>query len=188
MTKLAAKELQTYLEKITGDTFWNNFGGLYILHLGIICQEPDMPSINITSTIPDDPKLLEGDHITLLIETASNSYYEIAVNPAGIVLEMDHGKDDKDVRWVSGAQIAVHRGDRQWGIEMRLPITGEGSRMIDPLKGIDGAQPKDFFPWHFELCRQSICGTAIERTAYSVTGKDDFYVLEKFAKLWGKGK
>jgi len=92
------------------------------------------------------------------------------------------------VRWTSGAQIAVHRGDRQWSIEMRLPITGEGSRMIDPLKGIDGAMPKDLFPWHFNFCRQRIRGTTLERTAYSATGKDDFYVPEKFAKLWGKGK
>ena len=85
-------------------------------------------------------------------------------------------------------QIAVHRGDKEWSIEVRLPITGEDSRMIDPLKGIDGAQPKDLFPWHFDLCRQRVRGTSIERTAFSATGKDDFYVPEKFAKLWGKGK
>ncbi len=159
-----------------------------ILHLGIVCQEPDMPGINIATTTPDDPRLLAGDHITLLIETASNSYYEIAINPAGIVLEIDHGKDGKGVQWTSGAQFAVHRGDKEWSIEMRLPITGEGSRMIDPLKGIDGAMPKDLFPWHVNVCRQRVRGSTIERTAYSATGKDDFYVPEKFAKLWGKGK
>ena len=75
----------------------------------------------------------------------------------------------------------------QWDIEMRLTITAEGSRMPDPLIGIDGAQPKDLFPWHFNLCRQRVRGTNSERTAYSATGKEDFYVTEKFAKLWGKG-
>ena len=159
-----------------------------ILHIGIICHEPDMPGLRVATTTPDDTKLLEGDHITLLIETASNSYYEIAVNPAGTVLEIDHSKDGKGVNWTSGAQFAVHRGEKQWSIEIRLPITGEGSRMIDPLKGIDGAQPKDLFPWYFNLCRQRVRGTAIERTAYSATGKEDFYLPEKFAKLWGKGK
>ena len=159
-----------------------------ILHLGIVCQEPDMPGINIATTTPDDPRLLAGDHITLLIETASNSYYEIAINPAGTVLEIDHGKDGKGVKWTSGAQFAVHRGDKEWSLEMRLPITGEGSRMIDPLKGIDGAMPKDLFPWHVNVCRQRVRGSSIERTAFSATGKDDFYVPEKFAKLWGKGK
>ena len=59
------------------DQVW---GYISILHLGIVCQEPDMPGINIATTTPDDPTLLAGDHITLLIETASNSYYEIAIN------------------------------------------------------------------------------------------------------------
>jgi hypothetical protein len=157
-----------------------------ILRIGIVCQEPDMPGVTLTTTKPDDPKLLAGDHITLLIETASNSYYEIAIDPAGTVLEIDHGKDGKGVAWTSGAQFAVHRGDKEWSIEIRLPITGEGSRMIDPLKGIDGDMPKDLFPWHFNLCRQRVRGTTIERTAFSATGKDDFYVPEKFAKLWGR--
>lgn len=159
-----------------------------ILHIGIVCQEPDMRGVNVATTTTDDPKLLEGDHVSLLIETASNSYYEIAVNPAGTVLEIDHGKDGKGVKWTSGAQFAVHRGDNQWSIEIRLPITGEGSRMIDPLKGIDGNQPKDLFPWYFNLGRQRVRGTTIERTAYSATGRESFYVPEKFAKLWGKGK
>ena len=145
-----------------------------------------MPGVTIATTTPDDPKLLEGDHVTLLIETASNSYYEIAINPAGTVLEIDHGKDGKGVQWTSGTQFAVHRGDKQWSLEIRLPITGEGSRMIDPLTGIEGSQPKDLFPWHFNLCRQRVRGTTIERTAYSATGKDDFYVPEMFAKFWGK--
>ena len=50
-----------------------------------------------------------------------------------------------------------------------------------PLKGIDSSQPKDWLSWYFNLCRQR--GMIIERTAYSATGKDGFYVPEKFAKL-----
>lgn len=157
-----------------------------ILHIGIICQEPDMAGVKIAATAADDLKILDGDHITLLIETPSISYYEIAINPTGAVLEIDHGKDGKGLKWTSGAKVAVHRGDKQWSIEMRLPITGDGSRMIDPLKGIDGSQPKDLFPWHFNLCRQRVRSNDVERSAYSPTGKDDFYVPEKFAKLWGK--
>ena len=36
------------------------------------------------------------------------------------------------------------------------------------------------------ICRQRVRGTTTERTAYSATGKDDFHVPDKFAKLWGK--
>jgi hypothetical protein len=57
--------------------------------------------------------------------------------------------------------------------------------MLDPLKGIDGDRPKDLFPWHFNLRRQRVSVSAIERTVCSATGKDEFYLLEKFAKLWG---
>lgn len=157
-----------------------------ILHIGIVCDEPDMRGLNIATKANDDPKLLTGDHITLLIETPNRSYYEIAINPAGAVLDIDHGENGAGIKWTSTAQIAVHRGDKQWSIEMRLPIAGDGARMLDPIKGIDGDRPKDLFPWHFNLCRQRVHGKEIERTAYSPTGNDDFYVLEKLAKLWGK--
>ncbi|WP_395740436.1 DUF4838 domain-containing protein [Prosthecobacter sp.] len=157
-----------------------------ILHVGIICQEPDMPGMNIATTASDDPKLLEGDHVTLLIESQSRNYYEIAINPAGAILEIDHANGGKGVNWASGAQCAVHRGDKLWSIELRLPIIGEGAFALDPLKGIDGAQPKSLFPWHFNLCRQRVRGGTVERTAYVPTGKDTFYVPEKFAKMWGK--
>jgi hypothetical protein len=156
-----------------------------ILHFGIRCNEPDMRGANIATTTPDDPKLLEGDFVSLLIETPSRSYYEIAVNPAGTVLEVDRG-ENPGIKWSSGAQLAVHRGEDFWSIEIRLPIAGEGARVLDPLKGIDGAQPKDLFPWHFNVCRQRVRGSDIERTAYSPTGKEDFRVPEKLAKLWGK--
>jgi hypothetical protein len=156
------------------------------LHIGIVCQEPDMKGLQSTTTKNDDPKLLEGDHVTLLMETPSRSYYEIAINPAGAVIDIDHGENGAGLKWTSTAQIAVHRGDKQWSIEMRLPIVGAEAFTLDPTKGIDGAQPKDLFPWHFNLCRQRVRGSEVERTAYSPTGKDEFYVLEKFAKLWGK--
>lgn len=102
------------------------------------------------------------------------------------MLEIDYGENGSGLAWASGAQVAVHRGAGLWSVEMRLPIVGEGARMLAPNKGIDGAQPKDLFPWHFNVCRQRVRGAQRERTAYSATGKDDFHVPENFAKLWGK--
>jgi hypothetical protein len=156
------------------------------LHIGIVCQEPDMKGLQSTTTKNDDPKLLEGDHVTLLIETTSRSYYEISINPAGAVYDLDRAPGGKGVNWTSGAQVAVHRGTDRWSIEMRLPIVGAEAFTLDPTKGIDGAQPKDLFPWHFNLGRTRLRDGKTERTAFSPTGKDDFHVTEKFAKLWGK--
>jgi hypothetical protein len=156
------------------------------LHIGIVCLEPDMKGLQSSTTKNDDPKLLEGDHITLLIETTSRSYYEISINPAGAVYDLDHAPSGKGVDWTSGAQVAVHRGADRWSIEMRLPIVGAEAFTLDPTKGIDGAQPKDLFPWHFNFGRTRLRDGKTERTAFSPTGKDDFHVKEKFAKLWGR--
>ncbi len=145
-----------------------------------------MKGLQSTTTKNDDPKLLEGDHVTLLMETPSRSYYEISINPAGAVYDLDRAPGGKGVNWTSGAQVAVHRGTDRWSIEMRLPIVGAEAFTLDPTKGIDGAQPKDIFPWHFNLGRTRLRDGKTERTAFSPTGKDDFHVTEKFAKLWGK--
>jgi hypothetical protein len=156
------------------------------LHIGIVCLEPDMKGLQSTTMKNDDPKLLEGDHITLLIETTSRSYYEISINPDGAVYDLDRAPGGKGVDWTCGAQVAVHRGADRWSIEMRLPIVGPEAFTLDPTKGIDGAQPKELFPWHFNLGRTRICDGKSERTAFSPTGKDDFHVTERFAKLWGR--
>lgn len=156
------------------------------LHIGIVCLEPDMKGLQSAATKNDDPKLLLGDHVTLLIETSSRSYYEISINPAGAVYDIDHAPGGRGVDWTSGARVAVHRGADRWSIEVRLPIVGADAFTLDPTKGIDGSQPKELFPWHFNLGRGRLRDGKFERTAFSPSGKDDFHVPEKFAKLWGR--
>lgn len=157
-----------------------------ILHVGIVCLEPDMKGLNITSTRNDDQKLLEGDHLTLLVETTSRSYYEISINPAGAVYDLDHGAGGRGVAWSSGAQVAVHRGADRWSVEMRIPIVGAEAFVLDPTKGIDGDRPKELFPWHFNLGRSRVHGAGMERTAFSPTEAGDFHVPAKFARMWGR--
>ena len=156
------------------------------LHIGIVCMEPDMKGLPSTTTKNDDPKLLEGDHITLLIETSSRSYYEISINPAGAVYDLDHAPGGRGAAWSSAAKVAVHHGPDRWSIELRLPIVGAEAFTLDPTKGIDGARPKELFPWHFNLGRGRVRDGKVERTAFSPTGKDEIHVPEKFAKLWGR--
>lgn len=156
------------------------------LHIGIVCLEPDMKGLKISTTQNDDPRLLEGDHVTLLIETSSRSYYEISINPAGAVYDLDRATGGRGLGWSSGAQVAVHRGADRWSIEMRLPIVGEEAFVLDPTKGIDGSRPKELFPWHFNLGRSRVRDGKAERTAFSPTAKADLHVPEKFAKLWGR--
>lgn len=157
-----------------------------VLHFGIVCEEPDMNGNLIFTTQNDDPRIFDGDHILLLVETPARSHYEIAINPAGAVYDADQAPGGRGVTWSSGAQVAVHRAENRWSIELRLPIVGEDAFTLDPTKGIAGAQPKDLFPWHFNLGRVRIRDGRPERSAYSPTGQDEFRVPEKFGKLWGK--
>ena len=155
-----------------------------VLQFGIVCDEPDMPGGRSAATGNDDPRLLEGDHVLLLIETPTRGRYEIAVDPAGLLYDADEADGGRGSAWSSGAQVAVHRGERRWSIELRLPIVGEDAFTLDPEKGIAGASPKELFPWHFNLVRVRVRGDKVERTAYSPTGAGDVRDPAKFAKLW----
>lgn len=157
-----------------------------VLHFGITCDEPGMKGLTISTTKNDDPAIFDGDHVLLLIETAMRPAYEIAINPAGAVYDADQAAGGRGVEWSSGAQIAVHRGEDRWSIEIRLPIVGEEAFTLDPTKGIAGAQPKELFPWRFNIGRVRVNGGKVECTAFSQTGKDDLRAPEKYAKLWGK--
>lgn len=155
------------------------------LYLGIHCDEPDMKGIGTASTSDDDPAILEGDYVNVILETNSRSYYEIAVNPAGAVLEIDHGADG-EVKWASGSTIAVHRGEGFWSVEMRIPIAGEGAATLDPLMGIEGSKPRDMYPWYFNVGRQRVRGDRVQFSAFSPTGEADLNQIEAAARLWGK--
>lgn len=157
-----------------------------MLYIGIRCSETDMANLNVPTSQSDDPKILEGDHVTVLIETSTHSYYEISVNPDGAVLERDHGNSEQGDNWGSGAEIAVSKADDFWNVEIALPIAGDGAKVLDPLHGMDGSRPSEYYPWYFNVGRQRVRDGVTERSAFSPTGTDSFHVLEKFAHLWGK--
>lgn len=155
------------------------------LYLGIHCTEPDMEGIVNTSSTNDDPTILGGDYVSIILETNSHSYYEIAVNPAGAVLEIDHAADG-EVKWASGSTIAVHRGEGFWSVEMRIPIAGEGAATLDPLMGIEGSKPREMYPWYFNVARQRVRGDNVQFSAFSPTGEANLNKIEAAARLWGK--
>ena len=155
------------------------------LYVGITCQEPDMANLNISTTKNGDPKLLDGDFVTLLLETNSHSYYEIAINPAGAVYEVDRGEGGSD-KWSSQSEVAAFRGPDSWTVEARIPIAGEGARVVDALVGLNGERPRQLYPWHFNLGRQRVRDGQIQLSAFSPTGVDNLRVLEQFGVLWGK--
>jgi hypothetical protein len=149
------------------------------LHVGIHCTEPDAENRNTATTKDDDPAIFNGDSVTVLLETDAHSYYEIAINPAGAVLDVDRESDN--FGWDSQAEVATRIGDDYWTIEARIPISDHAE---DPLHQVVGKMPTRSRPWHLNVCRQRVPKEAIERSAWSPTGSDTFRDKLKFGKLF----
>lgn len=160
--------------------FWHDNS----LYFGIRCDDRDLQHLVQTGAQPDDPKVLEGDHVQLLIETQSHAFYQIAINPAGLVLDVDHQGGAKPA-WSAGATVAAFKGDGFWSVEIRLPVAGDLQAAVDALNGIAGRKPAGTYPWYFNLCRQRVRDGKIERFAFSPTEKPDFLEPAKFGRLNG---
>lgn len=154
------------------------------LYFGVRCDDPDMANVQATGDTQDDPRVLDGDHLQLLFETQNHAFYQIAVNAAGLMLDVDHNGEPKPA-WKSGAKVATHRGDKFWSVEMRLPLSADLDDAVDPLNGVSGRKPAATYPWYFNVCRQRVRGTVVERSALSATPKPDFLDPSKFARLNG---
>jgi hypothetical protein len=154
------------------------------LYFGIRCDDPDMAHAQSSGSTNDDPSILKGDNLQLLFETQNHAFYQLAVNPAGQVLDVDHDGDAKPA-WSSGAKVATFAGDGFWSVEIRLPLGGDLQDAVDPLNGISGRKPAATYPWYFNVCRQRVRNGTTERFALSPTAKPDFLEPAKFARLNG---
>lgn len=152
------------------------------LVFGVKCEEPNVEDLVVKGEKNDDPAIRDGDYVEFLFETLSHSFYQITVNPDGVILDVDR-EDGSNLEWRSDAEIATHVGDDYWSVEMRLPITGDQQDIIDPLASVAGSLPTRNFPWYFNVCRQRPRGNGTERTAFSPTGKNDFLDPMKFGRM-----
>lgn len=145
-----------------------------------------MTNLNVTATQNDDPAIWAGDYIELLIETQTHSYYRIAVNPAGVLTDVDMSEGgDGNLTWASQAEAAVQHGPDGWTVEVRVPWA-EMARDIDPQTGIDGRKPSLIYPWSINVCRQRVRGDKVERAAWSPTGTTQFDDVSKFGTVFVK--
>ena len=174
-------ELETGRRPVSGTSYrviWGNRA----IYFGIRCEEPDMKNLNITTTNNDDPAIFKGDCVDVLLETQSHSYYQIAVNPAGAVYDADM-KGGTNLAWSSSAKVAVCKGDTFWSVEMRIPVGDMMGGGVDPTKSVEGRCPSALYPWAINVCRQRVSSTVTERSAWSPTGTNSFYVPLKFGTL-----
>jgi hypothetical protein len=173
--------------------WWN--GSLYF---GIRCEfDPNKPPI-IGSKKNHDPAIWQGEHLELLIETDKNSYYQIVVNSAGAIIDLDRGvtlKQGRAYEWSSQAEVATHVGNDFWSAEIRLPVTSSDE---DPLHQIIGNQPfeakaealatgkGESLPWYFNLFRKRSGTDEVETSSFSPLTENakSFHEPLRFGKIY----
>jgi len=153
------------------------------LYIGIVCHDNDMANLGVSTTRNDDGNMWNGDNIEVLLETQGHSYYQIAVNPAGAVYDLDR-KKGLVMRWQSEAQIATHVADDHWSVELRIPVAGDGHDVLMPFSGVSGRRPTQTHPWFFNIARQRVRDGQMERSAFSPTSTQSFHRVLKFAEMY----
>ena len=145
----------------------------------ITCHEPEMDTLFVTENV------WGGDSVAILIETPYHSYYQIEINPDGVVFDADR-EFRVDANWNSLATVDARRGDDYWRLTVRLPIMSVAEGAGDPNNNIFGDKPTPDAPWFFNVGRSRRRGArGAERTGYtfSPTGRGSFHVKERFARL-----
>lgn len=173
------RELQTGGTPVFGTSFKAGWQGNN-LYFAIRCDEHPGEKPNITSTRHDDQAIWHGDAIEIELATETHSYYQIAVSPAGHLVDLDRGAG-KSFGWNSRAEVATHIADDHWTVEIRFPVTADEN---DPLNQVIGRHPTQSLPWHINLCRQRIREDGQELSALSPTGTSGFHEPMKFAHFY----
>ena len=177
------RELQTGERPVFGTTVmsaWDR-GGQNV-YFAIRCDERPGDEVNITATKHDEEAIWYGDVVEILLDTDSHRYYQIAVNPAGALADLDRGADKSArFRWESQAEVATRVADDHWIVEIRIPVTEDDN---DPLHHVVGRKPSQSLPWHINICRQRVRENGAELSALSPTGTKSFHVPLKFAHFW----
>lgn len=152
------------------------------LYFALECQDHPGEQLNIATTTDEDQAIWYGDAVEILLATESHSYYQIVVNPAGALIDLDRGTDRANwFGWASQAEVATRVADDHWTVEIRIPVTEDQN---DPLHRVIGRRPTQSLPWHINICRQRIRDSGSEYSAFSPTGTAGFHVPMKFAHFY----
>lgn len=175
------RELQTGRQPIFGTSIKAGWHRDH-LYFAIRCEERPGEPLNVATDKDEDQSMWYGDTVEIELDTDSHSYYQIAVNPSGALIDLDRGAEKNAwFRWQSQAEVATHVAEDHWTVEIRIPVTEDEN---DPLNQVVGHQPSQSLPWHFNVCRQRVRKNGSEYSAFSPTGTAGYHEPMKFAYLY----
>ncbi|QDT91673.1 DUF4838 domain-containing protein [Gimesia algae] len=175
------RELQTGRQPVYGTSLKSCWIGRD-LYFAIRCEEAPGQKPNSTTAKNGDQAIWYGDAVEILLNTESHSYYQIVVNPAGALIDLDRGADRNNwFRWDSQAEVATQIADGYWTAEIRIPVVSDEN---DPLHQVIGHRPTQSLPWYINVCRQRIRENGSEYSAFAPTGTAGFHEPMKFAHFY----
>ena len=142
-----------------------------------------MENLNIGTTKNEDPAIWEGDTIEIFIETQNHAFYQITVNPAEAIMDVDWNTK-LQTKWDSEAKLAVHKGTDFWTVEIMIPVAGEMQEQALPFQMVSGSTPIKTDPWYFNIGRTRRHESGTEYSMFSAKGKLKFRNTEKFGILY----
>lgn len=152
------------------------------LIMGIRCSDNDVENAKSTAEKADDTMIWHGDCVEILLETQSHSYYQIAIAPNGVVVDLDRQGDAVNLAWNSLAEVATSVDADGWTAEVRIPVS-IADVPDDPNHNVTGRVPGKDFPWYFNVCRQRLREKGKELSAFSPTGTSGFHEPMRFGEL-----
>jgi len=150
------------------------------LYFAIYAEEPDTDGPTVSERENQDTGIFEDDTIQVFLETPTHSFYQIAANAAGAVvdLEWSAGRNDD---WTADAQVATHIGEGYWTMEIRIPVDAVEEFDPDSLRGVIGARPTADEPWRFNIARSR--RSSGESSSFSPLGNRGFLQPDRFVNL-----
>lgn len=157
------------------------------LYLGIHCEDPNPADLTLTANGPDDPAMLTGDRLEVLIETSPDSFYRLVIDPAGRLLDEDLSANGIGRAWSSQAYVAAHVGPDSWSVELRLPIVSPAAAAMDPNFDLAGRAPTLSWPWFFNIGRFQLHDGQSHAMTWSPLGDRSFTNPATLGRLMLRG-
>lgn len=154
------------------------------LYLAIHCQDEAGQPANIGTEEDHHPGIFYGDTIEVLIETDEHSYYQIVLNPAGAINDLNRGNPKNSwYEWKSQTELEAQVGNDYWTIEAVIPVDQDSD---DPNHVVAGKKPTEANPWHINICRQRMRNNEPAYSCWSVSKSKGFHDVMKFGKVYVK--
>ncbi len=102
------------------------------LYIAAVCRDTVMAQLKAAKTVRDD-QVYNDDCIGFLFAANKDTVYQMYVNPASTVWDqlIDNTRDDLDQKWNGGFQAKAQAGEREWVLEMRVPLKDIGLPVLN---------------------------------------------------------